>query len=196
MPPVVAYHSIISAYGFWLPNDPRGSWSDFVGSWDLLLAGGKATRIQTDRSVAAAPHDRTARLAVKRRLKAPPVKFTGIQARTIGHGMAGVIMARQYAVRACAILPDHLHLVIARYARRIESIISELKFAATRQLYAEGLHPFQDWDGRRRISAWAVGSWNVFLGTDDISRAVHYVENNPIKQGLSRQRWSFVTPIS
>ncbi len=196
MPPVVAYHSIISAYGFWLPNDPRGSWSDFVGSWDLLLAGGKATRIHTDRSVAAAPHDRSARLTVKRHLKAQPVKFTGIQARTIGQGMAGVIVTRQYAVHACAILPDHVHLVIARHARRIESIISELKFAATRQLYAEGLHPFQDWDGRRRISAWAVGSWNVFLGIDDISHAVRYVENNPIKQGLPRQWWSFVTPIS
>ena len=30
------YHLIISAYGFWLPNDPRGSWSDFVGAWELL----------------------------------------------------------------------------------------------------------------------------------------------------------------
>src|SRR4051812_39201122 len=31
---IVGYHVIFSAYGFWLPNDPRGSWSDFVGSWE------------------------------------------------------------------------------------------------------------------------------------------------------------------
>src|SRR4051812_43899841 len=32
---IVGYHVIFSTYGFWLPNDPRGSWSDFVGSWEL-----------------------------------------------------------------------------------------------------------------------------------------------------------------
>jgi hypothetical protein len=29
---ILAFHAIFGAYGFWLPNDPRGSWSDFVGS--------------------------------------------------------------------------------------------------------------------------------------------------------------------
>lgn len=32
---VLASHVILGAYGFWLPNDPRGSWSTFVGAWDL-----------------------------------------------------------------------------------------------------------------------------------------------------------------
>lgn len=41
---IVGYHLIFSAYGFWLPNDPRGSWSEFVGAWDLFQAGGKATK--------------------------------------------------------------------------------------------------------------------------------------------------------
>jgi hypothetical protein len=29
---ILAYHSIFSMYGFWLPNDPRGSGSDYVAS--------------------------------------------------------------------------------------------------------------------------------------------------------------------
>src|ERR1700680_1345456 len=32
---VLVAHVIITAHGFWLPNDPRGSWSDFVGAWEL-----------------------------------------------------------------------------------------------------------------------------------------------------------------
>lgn len=32
---IVGHHIIIGMYGFWLPNDPRGRWSDFVRSWDL-----------------------------------------------------------------------------------------------------------------------------------------------------------------
>ncbi len=27
---ILAYHSIFSMYGFWLPNDPRGSGSDYL----------------------------------------------------------------------------------------------------------------------------------------------------------------------
>jgi len=29
---VLAYRAILSMYGFWLPNDPRGSWSEFKES--------------------------------------------------------------------------------------------------------------------------------------------------------------------
>ena len=40
---VLASHVIIGMYGFWLPNDERGSWSDFVGSWEVLRFGQGAT---------------------------------------------------------------------------------------------------------------------------------------------------------
>jgi hypothetical protein len=43
---VLAYHVVFGAYGFWLPNDPRGSWSDFVASWELFRAGGPVGRTE------------------------------------------------------------------------------------------------------------------------------------------------------
>ena len=36
---VHGYHVIMGMYGFWLPNDPRGSWSAFVAAWELLRFG-------------------------------------------------------------------------------------------------------------------------------------------------------------
>ena len=63
---IVGYHVIFGAYGFWLPNDPRGSWSDFVGSWELLRYG-PATKTTERQSVAHREHDRGVRLAAKRR---------------------------------------------------------------------------------------------------------------------------------
>jgi hypothetical protein len=45
-----AFHSIISKQGFWLPNEPRGSWSDFVASWELFRYG-PATKVENARSV-------------------------------------------------------------------------------------------------------------------------------------------------
>jgi len=73
---VLGYHAIFGAYGFWLPNDPRGSWSKFVGCWELARFG-KATKMDTRRSVAGAPHDRRLRQEAKRALKYSPVQFTG-----------------------------------------------------------------------------------------------------------------------
>src|SRR5947209_15408867 len=83
---VLGYHVIFSAYGFWLPNDPRGSWSEFVGAWELFLAGGTATKTEETCSLAHRPHDRVKRVATKKQLKRPPVKFTGVQARAVGRG--------------------------------------------------------------------------------------------------------------
>ena len=53
---ILGLHFIFSAYGFWLPNDPRGSWSDTVRDLELLRFG-PATKADTTRSVAARPHD-------------------------------------------------------------------------------------------------------------------------------------------
>jgi hypothetical protein len=80
---VIGYHVIFGAYGFWLPNDPRGSWSDFVGSWELFRYG-PATKTDEVRSVAHCRHDTALRFAAKPALQYPAVKFTGLQAKAIG----------------------------------------------------------------------------------------------------------------
>jgi hypothetical protein len=73
---ILGYHVIFGAYGFWLPNDPRGSRSDFGGAWELYRYG-PATKTTETRSLAHQPHDVAARLAAKQALKYPPVQFTG-----------------------------------------------------------------------------------------------------------------------
>src|SRR4051812_12810050 len=99
---VLAYHVIISAYGFWLPNDRRGSWSDFVRAYELLKFG-FATKINTRRSVAGAPHNASLRAAAKRALRYPPVIFTGEQALCIAGGFIDAIRHSHYTIYACAI---------------------------------------------------------------------------------------------
>jgi hypothetical protein len=39
---ILAFHLILAPYGSWFPNDPRGSWSQFVAAWELFRSGGKA----------------------------------------------------------------------------------------------------------------------------------------------------------
>jgi REP element-mobilizing transposase RayT len=192
---VLAYHIIIAAYGFWLPNDPRGSWSDFVWAWELARFG-PATKTETRRSLADTPHDSALRQTAKTALLRPPVHFDGVQARAIGRGFADAKADGGYRIGACSILPEHVHLVVARHAERdIETIGGHLKARASTFLADENLHPFQYETGRRgkRPSPWSESFWQAYLDSPpDIVRAIRYVENNPVKEGLAPQRWSFV----
>lgn len=192
---VLASHVIFSAYGFWLPNDPRGSWSDFVRSWELFLHG-NPTKVNVRHSVASAPHDRAARQRAKTALQYNPVHFTGRQALTISRGFAKAIAESTYVVHACSILPRHTHMVIARHERDVEKIIGHLKTRATQQLVEEDLHPFVRFrdDKGRFPSVWAHRAWKVFLNSpDDIIRSIQYVKSNPSKEGKKPQTWSFIT---
>jgi REP element-mobilizing transposase RayT len=194
---VLAYHAIFGAYGFWLPNDPRGSWSDFVGSWSIFRYG-PATKTNETHSVAHQPHDVQLRLAAKKALKYPAVQFTGIQARVVGRDSANYVRDSGLVVHAGAILPDHVHLVVDRFRLKIEQIVIQLKGEATERLVEEKLHPFghlRDNKGRRP-KCWARGEWSVFLDKEeDVCRAIRYVEENPIKEGKPLQRWPFVTTV-
>lgn len=193
---IVGYHIIFSTYGFWLPNDPRGSWSEFVGAWDLFRVGGGATTTSERRSLAARKHDRARRLETKRHLQYPPVRFTGEQARAVGRGFARYIARSDTPIWACAILPDHVHLVVGRGRLKVEQLITALKSAATRELREEGIHPLAAYVDARKPDqlpkCFARGAWTVYLDPPDVARAIRYVEQNPVKDGLPPQRWSFV----
>jgi REP element-mobilizing transposase RayT len=193
---VLAYHVILSAYGFWLPNDQRGSWSDFVRRWELLRFG-PATKVDHTRSVAREPFDPALRAAAKRELMYEPVHFNGVQARAIGRAFQ--IMSRKsgYRIYALAILEEHLHAVIGRHHYNVEQIVNLLKGAATRELLQEGIHPFQiQHQNGNSVSCWSEGLWKVYLDAiDDIERAINYVEENPEKEQKPRQRWNCVVPF-
>jgi len=140
------------------------------------------------------------RAEAKQTLKYPAVTLTGVQARAVGRGFATYAQKANVSVLACAIMPQHVHLVIARHRLSVESLVNQLKGSATRQLIEEGIHPQAKYQGSkgRPPKAFARGQWKVFLNDDrDTVRSVHYVERNPEHEGLPRQRWSFVrAPLS
>jgi REP element-mobilizing transposase RayT len=183
---ILGYHLTFGAYGFWLPNDPRGSWSTYVGSRKLYRLG-PATKTISRESSAHLYHDRRARLAAKSDLKFPAVAFSGEQASAIGTGFRIAVEEAAYQVYACAIMPTHVHLIVARHARNIRKIARHLKAKASMQLCGE-LWPFAD-----DRPAWERGAWVVYLDDrSNLFNAIRYVEENPVKDGFSPQRWSFV----
>jgi REP element-mobilizing transposase RayT len=139
------------------------------------------------------------RQAAKKSLKYPAVRFNGVQARAIGRGFGAHLERSQLTIWACAILPDHVHLVVARHRLDIEQIANLLKGEATRQLVTERIHPMAKMPTRngRPPKAFARGQWSVYLDSEeDLRRAIPYVERNPIKEGLPAQHWRFVVPFT
>ena len=191
--PIIAWHLVMCMYGFWLPNDPRGSWSHYVGSKSLYDLGGPATGGQHRRSVAAMRHDHLLRVAVKAALKFPPVTLFGIQARAVGRGLAQAQRDGKYQIYACAIMPDHVHIVLRCPSRTLGITIGHFKAQATRRLNEEGISPCpKAAAGQDQPAVWGEGKWCGYLNKYELPRAVAYVEANPIKAGLPPQKWNFV----
>lgn len=192
------YHLILTAYGFWLPNDPRGSWSDFVVSWELYKFG-PATKVTGKRSYAHDPHDAAAaRLAAKGALKYPPVRFDARQRDAVAGGFADAVASAGYVVFAACVGYDHAHLVLARHARTIEQVARHLKAKATMHLTGENLHPLQGHalPNGAAHTPWAEKCWSVFVNDEpQLRAAIGYVQRHPAKEGLPEQRWEFLMPV-
>ncbi len=186
---ILAHHIISSTYGFWLPNDPRGSWSTYVGSKRLYKSSGRATKVTTPESLAHRQHDRRRRLAAKETLKFPPVRFTGRQALEVGLAIRDLVEEHGVIVWACAVMPNHVHLLAARHVMTPAKIVAYCRSRASRRLHAAGL-----WRTDRPI--WGKGKWTVELETPhEICTRVTYINRNPREAGLPDQHWSFVTPF-
>jgi REP element-mobilizing transposase RayT len=180
---ILAIHSIFSTYGTWLPNEPRGSLSTFVASWELFRYG-PATTVGPNDFVARKPYDRTLKKQMQSGLKRAPVRFTIPQIRVLGDSLRNL----PYTFHALAVMPDHVHAIIGRTCRDIRHVIGHIKSEMTRALRANA------WFTDR--SPWAQHGWNIFLDSDkDVIRSIDYTNRNPARDGLPTQQWSFIQPF-
>jgi hypothetical protein len=196
---VIGFHVIGCTYGFWLPNEERGSCSDFVRS-PALAKFGPPNTVDHRRSVARAPYDVEIRRMMKSALRYPPVEFTDAQIAAVGRGITREIERfRAAPMYAFAQLRNHFHYVCGPCRYDIRRFEGRLKGAATRQLLEEGLHPlsrFADMDGTVP-SPWSVKPWVVYLFTaEDVTRSIDYVHANLRRARLPEQRYSFLVPYA
>jgi len=187
-PLVIAYHLIWTVYGSWLPNDPRGSTSrrivcELISQLGELHFGRKKVQ----------PASRDVRDFYEEAgnvLKHARLEIRGAAVDVVAGALAEVIACQRYTCYACAIMPDHIHILIRKHKHSAEEMIEHLKMESRKRLIQSRLmssdHPV--WTGG--------GGWSPFLGhPDDIERTISYIEKNPLKIGLpGPQRWPFVVP--
>ncbi len=189
---VHGYHVVFGTYGFWLPNDQRGSWSDFVAGWDLHLQG---PVMKGTEHYQLTDGQRQWQKTTKLKLKYPEVFLNGQQALAVAHGFEQAIKKSGFKIWACSILPQHVHLIVARHRFKVEYIAGLLKGEATKAFKREGLHPLNLYKDKfgNTPTPWNGRSYHGFLDSGrEIEDAMAYVIENPLKEGKKRQEWRFV----
>lgn len=186
-PIVIAHHLIWTAYGWWLPNDPRGSGSkeirqNVIADLGELHFGRK--KIQPAGHVVREFYQEAAKV-----LKHALLTFDDAERNAIAAAFAEVIDKERYTCYACAIMPDHIHILIRKHKHLAEDMIENLKSHSRLRLSAlshrEPEHP-----------TWTAGTgWKVFLDhPEDVWRTIKYIANNPVQIRLPTRQWSFVRP--
>ena len=181
---VAGFHLIWTAYGWWLPNDRRGSSSHEIREATIAELGelhhGRKPVQPSGRDIREFYEQ--AQDVLKHRL----LRFAEDEIRLIAESFAQVIANRRYTCYACAIMPDHVHALIRKHRDHAETMIENLQEASRARLIEAGRRaPTQPvWGGR---------GWKVFLNLrDDFVRVVANIQNNPIKAGRPAQHWGFV----
>jgi len=109
-PLVIAYHLIWTAYGWWLPNDPRGSGSTTVRS-DVLAELGELhygrKRVQPAGRVVREFYEEA-----KAQLKHPLLTFDAQAREVIADSFATTITKQNYTCYACVIMPGQSHVAL------------------------------------------------------------------------------------
>ncbi len=188
MPIVAGFHIIWTAYGWWLPNDPRGSSSheirvERIAELGELHPGRKA--VQPSGREIRAFYEKAQEM-----LKHPLLAFTRDDIALIGARFQRVITERKYTCYACAIMPEHVHILIRKHRDRAEVMTDHLQQASRDDLIQAGrrspTHP-----------VWGGPGWRVFMYTkEDFIRIIKYIRDNPLKIGWPLQGWNFVKPYT
>lgn len=185
-PAISAHHLIWTLYGHWLPNDLRGSGSSELHDEKFaplgpIYHGRKPAREQPTRKELRVFHREAESLLNFTRFWIDDAKR-----QVISNAIAGTVGERKYTVWACAILSNHVHMVIRRHrddALAMWCAVADASCKTLREFSYVGCdHP-----------VWSTRPYKVFLRTpDEVHGRIVYVNGNPEKEGLSAQRYDFV----
>ena len=183
---VIAHHLILTGYGHWLPNDPRGSTSREVVAgklWSLGVLHEGRKFPQPSRPTLKSFHR-----DAQRQLEHPVLWFDAAKRQVIADAFAHTMQECRYTCFACAILSNHAHLIIRKHRDRAETMIDHLRTESALRLCRLA-------DVPNDHPVWNTGHYKKFLFTpEDVTRTVAYIRDNPRRERLPEQRYPFIAP--
>jgi len=138
-------------------------------------------RFTTDASVCSLRMKHYARF-IARRSRSWIIPSSGLATRRgkpLAEAFGRTVARHGYTCYVCAVCRNHAHLIVRVHRDKGDIIWRNLVDESR-----EETHP-----------TWSQRPYAVFLHTPQrVRQCVRYVEDNPVKEGLSTQRWDFVVP--
>jgi hypothetical protein len=187
---VIAHHLVLTLYGHWPPNDPRGSGSnDFYDDKFQALGpihrGRKPAHRQPSRAELRAYHREAQTL-----LNFPVIWLEDATRQVLAGAFAEVLRRERYTCYACAILRNHAHLLIRRHRDTYQQMFTHFAAAAR-----DALHSYAPLQLDRDHPVISQRPYAAYCySPDDIQRCIDYINANPAKEGVSPQHFAFVAP--
>lgn len=185
-PQIIAHHLIWTLYGHWFANDLRGSGSSELREDKFLPLGPihqgrKPEQFQPSREELRVFQQQASPL-----LEHPKFWLDDAKRQLIANALEEVVESSNYTVYSCAILSNHMHIVIRKH--RDDAITMWHKLADKSRLRLR-----EDASVEDNHPVWSSRPYKVFLTTPEAVRAcIKYVEQNPEKEGLPPQRYAFL----
>lgn len=181
---VAGHHLIWTAYGCWLPNDPRGSSSHEIRADAIADLGelhhGRKKQQPPSREIRAFYEE------ADTVLQHPRLLLTDDDILLVGGSFAETVRRHRYSCYACSVMTDHVHLLIRKHRDRAEEMIAAFQEESKQFLIERERRPADH-------PVWGGPGWKVFQYTrEDMRRIERYIFNNPVKAGRPSQRWEFV----
>jgi REP element-mobilizing transposase RayT len=177
---IIAYHIVFTTYGTWLPNDPRGSFSKQI--YNQKIANIASIKYVKKSDIPNKGDLSEFWYKTSKIIHRQPYFIDEVSRQIIADSFAQTINGLKLITPACAIMKDHIHILVLRTEYKIDYIVNKLKGTATKNL-------------NLKETPWTKGYWKVFINNKKaMQSAIDYINLNPVSAGMPRQNWKFVKP--
>ncbi len=111
-------------------------------------------------------------------LRHEPKEFSSDEFPLVAQALGEVIHEHGYTCYACAVMPDHVHMLVRRHRDKAEIMLEHFQAKSRTRIIDANLraptHP-----------VWGGPGWKVFLNSRErIEQVIEYIRKNPLKIGL------------
>ncbi len=156
----IGAHIIKTAYGQWLPGDPRGHWS---AAWNPEQGHHNPHQLN--------PGDPIRQKQAADRMNHPPTIWSTPIRQTIAETIQACANQSDWSTAALAVEPTHFHLAVTPSPTKLDSTCKWLAQEVTKAIRAEHNHP---------NPTFAKGKWAAVI-TEDTHwhNALNYINRHP-----------------